>query len=273
MEAADRQLPRDPFDAKERSPRACPGRDPDSLFEWVQTNTILLPYRGRAREAASVLMDRGGANLDRASLAGKPASIHRMGSAAGEYRSKDQAEDLLDQTLKVRCHAEVEVSDDLKADRQRVTKVVTQLLKVIGDPPPEDAVSKSIMIDALADHWWVQRRDGSKWIDLELSAIPSKRLHENDPICCKRRETSRLMPELPRSAGPRHDRNMESGKLNAITGAYADPSGPRRCWAARSPSRIAGTGSRPVGRSRPMPRRSRALRNRCSSRKRLRRCC
>src|SRR4051812_24013526 len=66
MEAADRRLPRDTFD-----PRAIietVGRDPNKLFDWVQSNTILLPYRGALRGPVGVLMDRGGSSLDRALL-------------------------------------------------------------------------------------------------------------------------------------------------------------------------------------------------------------
>ena len=44
------------------------GRNPDSLFRWVQENTSWIPYRGVLRGPTGVLMDRQGNSLDRALL-------------------------------------------------------------------------------------------------------------------------------------------------------------------------------------------------------------
>src|ERR1051326_7130223 len=62
----DRASPRDRWDPSYVVETI--GRQPDALFEWVRTNTRWIPYRGRLRGAAGVLMDRDGNSLDRSIL-------------------------------------------------------------------------------------------------------------------------------------------------------------------------------------------------------------
>ena len=174
LDAVDRQVPRDSFDPHAIVEIA--GRNPDKLLSWVAANTIELPYCGALRGAAGVLMDRAGNSFDRALLLAEMLQSTglevRLANAA---LSNDEAHDQLQQIIKLSSPSpELQVSAEAAQMRERIRKEVDELLKLVVDPPSNDPSSEAEMTEALKDHWWVQRRDGQKWIDLDVSGI-SKR--------------------------------------------------------------------------------------------------
>lgn len=175
MEAADRRLPRDSFDPQAIIESV--GRDPHKLFEWVRTNTVLLPYRGALRGSAGVLMDRGGSSLDRALLLAE--LLESTGSEvrlANATLTKEQAGQLMDRLAQARTRRPGdpagEPTPDVHQARDRVRRQADQIVKLLGDLPAGESADPARAIDALADHWWVQRHDTTgKWIDLDLDGL------------------------------------------------------------------------------------------------------
>lgn len=172
MEAVDRQLPRDTFDPQAIIETV--GRDPQKLFDWVRDNTALLPYRGALRGSAGVLMDRGGSSLDRALLLAELVE-----SAGSEVRlanatlTKEQAGQLLDRVTRARLSsAPGEPADEVRQARDRVRRQADQIVKALGDLPPGEPAPPAHAIDALTDHWWVQRHEATgKWVDLDVDGV------------------------------------------------------------------------------------------------------
>lgn len=66
LEDGVRDAPRDRWDPEYVVAQV--GRNPESLYRWVQENTSWIPYRGVLRGPTGVLMDRQGNSLDRALL-------------------------------------------------------------------------------------------------------------------------------------------------------------------------------------------------------------
>ncbi|HEY9507509.1 MAG TPA: hypothetical protein VIQ27_16180, partial [Gemmatimonadales bacterium] len=192
------------------------GADPPALLEWVRSQTLWVPYRGVLRGPVGVLLDRQGNGLDRALLlatllrhagyevrlahAELPAERARellpsllaarsalvRGPEArvqGDWRSdvrliagtylKDSA--AIVRKVEARLDRSIRLLDTLDARTDAQAARLRALL-----PKPADlsagAADQDEPIDALRDHWWVQRRDGERWIDLDLLAVP----HEPD---------------------------------------------------------------------------------------------
>jgi hypothetical protein len=183
------------------------GREPRVLFEWVRDNTSWIPYRGVLRGPVGVLMDRQGNSLDRAlllaSLLDKAGDTVRL--AHGELTreqavallpglvSRDAASvapafpvkangDLfriaaenrldsasLDRTLKAEQDAVAGTYTELNS---RVADQVERLLRVVQRPSAATEWTERFekAVEALRDHWWVQRQDGESWTDLDLLA-------------------------------------------------------------------------------------------------------
>jgi hypothetical protein len=171
LEQALKRLPRDQFDPEAVVEQV--GRDPDALFQWVRDQTDLLPYRGALRGPVGVLMDRGGNSLDRALLlaqclesAGYPVRL------ANAKLPDDQARELLAR-CRLRAHADAAdegTSEELQAARRRLSQLVEQLMNAIGQAAGDPASTQAVEAAALADHWWVQRQNGGRWVDLDLAA-------------------------------------------------------------------------------------------------------
>ncbi|MGF1626742.1 MAG: hypothetical protein ACFCVH_17815 [Alphaproteobacteria bacterium] len=171
----------------------------EALTAWVEREVALVPYRGSLRGARGTLMDRYGNSLDRSLLlaellvqAGYDARLargtldqatavalldafapppgdeppagdrnvlaSRVAAAAGPYADAWTAElsraDQAEQTL------EAEV-------RQRSAALSQDLLSVLADLPRQPGEGEAL---AMADHWWVQVRDGDDWVDADPSA-------------------------------------------------------------------------------------------------------
>jgi len=205
IEDGESDTPRDSWDPQFVVDRL--GSDPQVLFSWVRDHTFWIPYRGVLRGPVGVLMDRQGNNLDRALLLATllEKAGHEVRLAHGELdqqtaidllpalvaaRSLDRArrtvqalspeagvEDVLAQYQLDRAAPMVAAQDDglkriAETLRTRTIEQTDRLLRVVEKPRPEAEWNKRLnaATAALRDHWWVQRRDGSAWVDLDLLA-------------------------------------------------------------------------------------------------------
>jgi len=203
VEVGDKSAPRDRWDPDYVVNGV--GRDPRALFAWVRRNTWWIAYRGVLRGPVGVLMDGQGNSLDRslllATLLQKAGHSARL--AHGEL-SREQAGALLpdlvsrqatpfaasgdtDTELAKRLQttaaqfirgevgaARVPAAPDIEGILSRLdARVIDQtkrLLRAVNRPDlAEDWRSRlSIAVAALQNHWWVQRRNGNGWVDMDL---------------------------------------------------------------------------------------------------------
>ncbi|HJR62373.1 MAG TPA: hypothetical protein VJ803_01630 [Gemmatimonadaceae bacterium] len=207
IEEADSATPRDRWDPSYVVGTV--GRAPDRLFAWVRDSTSWVPYRGRLRGPVGVLLDRQGNSLDRALLlaallegAGQSVRLARgelardravallpdllsTGSNAGAGSSQPENAstgdvrtvaasyhldaDAIGRSLEAQEHAATRLYSELG---ERVAKQSERLLKEVAPPDPRaDWIARfERAVGALQDHWWVQRLEGERWIDLDLLA-------------------------------------------------------------------------------------------------------
>jgi hypothetical protein len=188
------------------------GNDPIALLEWVRSQTRWVPYRGVLRGPVGVLLDRQGNSLDRALLlatllrhAGYEIRLARAELPA--ERARELLPSLLASRSALVRGSETGVEGDWRPDVRLITgtylkdsaaiarKVEARLdrsirlldtldartdtqaarLRALLPKPAAGsagAAEQDDPIEALRDHWWVQRRDGERWIDLDLLAVP-----------------------------------------------------------------------------------------------------
>ena len=206
LEDGVRDAPRDRWDPAYVV--ALVGRNPDSLYHWVQDNTAWVPYRGTLRGPVGVLMDRQGNSLDRALLladllqraghsvrlartvipydravamlpeqaARRPGDAHRDLQLAGGTPASipDVAEGYgLDGKA---IGAVLESYDEatgalLSKVEERVASQAERLLSSVDglEPAVEWAVRADSALAMLRDHWWVQQEMSGSWRDLDLA--------------------------------------------------------------------------------------------------------
>ncbi|HEU5300104.1 MAG TPA: hypothetical protein VFW08_11480 [bacterium] len=185
------------------------GRDPQRIFTWVRDETRWVPYRGALRDHAGVLLDRLGNSLDRALLL--YALLREAGSdvrLAQAVLSPDQARDLL---RRVRPAADAPVRGGRRPSTEEAERFArrhnldgramrsalqeqTQAAERIGRDAaqrirdqaaflarkvpeavrPQRGRDPSPALEALRDHWWVQVRMGSEWVDYD-ALLPDAR--------------------------------------------------------------------------------------------------
>ena len=208
IESLRRDLPRETFD-----PRALAGQlgKESAAFEWVRDQTYWVPYHGALRGAQGVLLDRLGDSLDRSLLLA--SLLHLNGQTVRLARAElpaEQAKTLLGRVRPVPAEPapqqpalnaqEIEALASRYADgdasaaaelrqsaeqalrdarqlsttaRGRSDSELKSLLQSIGGghatPEPEAAA-----IEAMRDHWWVQRRDGEAWTDMDPLTADSR---------------------------------------------------------------------------------------------------
>jgi hypothetical protein len=206
LDAADRELPRDTFDPQAVLEKV--GREPKTLFGWVRDETYLVPYRGVLRGATGVLMDRVGNSLDRALLlssllrsAGQQVrlahgtlskeqaqhvlqerrSIPHGGVPPAPQSSPEQADKLVEKYSEqygldakelhgIREKNSSEGARMAKEVTQRVAQQSSTIISKVGKPVAADSGSaEDKALEALRDHWWVQRQEGDKWLDMDPS--------------------------------------------------------------------------------------------------------
>lgn len=183
------------------------GNDPGRLFAWVRDSTSWIPYRGQLRGPIGVLQDRRGNSLDRAILlatlletAGVPVRLARgelareqaltlmtellayagqgdapapapAGAGRRDVRQLAAKYDLDGAAIEVALNAQERAASQLASELvARVLDQSDRLLKQVPAPDPQvDWVERfEQAVAALQDHWWVQRRQGDQWIDLDL---------------------------------------------------------------------------------------------------------
>jgi hypothetical protein len=208
MAEGDLQSPRDRWDPEYVVAHV--GRDPELLFDWVRSNTDWIPYRGVLRGPTGVLMDRLGNSLDRSLLlatllqtaghtvrlangqmdrqassarlpalmslrvpdSAEPASVST--SADADFQSV-ASEHRLDAVLLTRTldSQSADMATLLRRLSRQTADHTHRLQAAIGrGPAAEGDRSRRVeaAVEALRDHWWVQRNDAGRWVDLDLLA-------------------------------------------------------------------------------------------------------
>jgi hypothetical protein len=195
---AEKLIPRDHFDPD--AIVAAVGNDPTALARWVKDRTLLVPYHGTLRGPVGVLMDRVGNSLDRALLlcellraAGQQSRLARARLSGTELdtvvaatgkepvgetatgAASANANDILAQAgidpaalasqQAALRQASQQLDDGVKARVKGQTATLLNVLKpyVVSSSTDDVAWQR----EALADHWWVQYRDGASWTDLD----------------------------------------------------------------------------------------------------------
>ena len=212
LEEAAKEIPRDTFDPQAIVDKV--GKDPIKLFEWVRDNTYLVPYRGTLRGPIGVLMDRLGNSLDRALLLHELLHLagHNARLAHGVL-SERQAKEVLDKTKPVctKCivatkkssrekfeemikkytdtyqidNAEMSrIVETMAIEQQHLAEEVSQrvaeqtpiIAEAAGVPDKKEQMAqlRIAAVEAFKDHWWVQWRHDSGWIDLDVSLPEAK---------------------------------------------------------------------------------------------------
>jgi hypothetical protein len=210
------------------------GRDPADLFGWVQDSTSWIPYRGELRGPVGVLLDRQGNSLDRALLLARLLEIagHSVRLAHGPM-SRDSAQALLPDLLElppqdagagsalldpaapgvpaIAARYELDgaaTKHSLQAQFTAATRFYSELRSRVMEQsarlarevaPPDGRADWAGRFDsafaALQDHWWVQRQDGDRWVDLDL-LIP----HIESPVTSLATPAETVPPgEIPAS--------------------------------------------------------------------------
>jgi hypothetical protein len=170
IEDGERESPKDRWDPQYIVDHV--GADDTALFAWVRENTFWVPYHGLLRGAAGVLMDSLGNSLDRsvllATLLQDAGFTVRLAHAE---LSTETAMALLPR-LTDRPSAKPERSDDPAAFERDVRAIAAQYqLDASAGIDRTDRIATAAA--ALRDHWWVQRQDGTNWIDLDID-VPSR---------------------------------------------------------------------------------------------------
>ncbi|HET7427294.1 MAG TPA: hypothetical protein VFJ50_09650, partial [Gemmatimonadales bacterium] len=189
------------------------GRDPETILAWVRGETVWIPYHGALRGARGVLQDRQGNGLDRALLLAKllESSGQTVRLAHADLEA-ERAMSALPELLRRRHtpHGKAAATTGGGAWRPVVRQVAVQygldatgverslaagvdsmdralatLERRVDDqferlhrllPPGAKPAARTRVdsaLSALRDHWWVQRLDGGRWIDLDPLAAPT----------------------------------------------------------------------------------------------------
>lgn len=208
MSRVEARIPRDSFDPD--AIVASAGRDPAALLAWVRSETALVPYRGQLRGPIGVLLDRVGNSLDRSLLlfellkrSGQDVRLARAAlssdqaaallrtvnatSVAARARPADPTAATVDEfltafskrfggdpsALRARTTAIRDAAIAVGVEAARRAEVQSAaLMPVIGGQlqktlaPPEPG-----QLSSLADHWWVQQRQGERWTDLDPTGV------------------------------------------------------------------------------------------------------
>jgi hypothetical protein len=201
IEAGLRTSPRDRWDPAYVVARI--GKDPTTLTSWVRDSTAWIPYRGLLRGAVGVLMDRDGNGLDRALLLAKLLQLagHDVRLAHARLNAGLAADMLPDLVARRQLTnptaalvpaeattvsltsasprgaadpapqivaAEDRAARGVYAELDRRVRDQTARLVAMAkapDPRRDWGRRRAAALDALQDHWWVQRREGDRWLD------------------------------------------------------------------------------------------------------------
>ena len=180
------------------------GDDPERILEYVRTNTGFIPYRGMLRGSEGVLADRLGNSLDRTLLLQSMLDQSGQDTRLMHAVLSDSQLALVQEELKVVSMPRIAESDTsltvaeiaselglsesfLQAPTARDKAISEALTEASGQIRDQASYLVSISdarfgsgegdvdLEALRDHWWLQLREGSHWLDLDPSD-----LHESD---------------------------------------------------------------------------------------------
>jgi hypothetical protein len=176
------------------------GNNPQAHFQWVKDHTWWAPYRGVLRGPRGVMLDRVGSNLDRALLLGD--LLRRAGYTvrlAHARLSDGRTAEILDRLppipdrrrnatelkpispeLKKMVDASFDGGtslDELVADsvrRRDEAKMLahTQAQQLYATVQTNAASgggsARQAAIDALRDHWWIERDENGHWVPMDV---------------------------------------------------------------------------------------------------------
>jgi hypothetical protein len=192
-------LPHTAFDVQ--AVVATVGIDAQALTEWVGTQTVLIPYRGRLRGAAGVLTDRFGNSLDRALLLAAllETAGYRTALVRGTLPEEDASRLLAPRPSPppppegpghdaVLAALGIDTASDsfgvigsmeaLAADGAALRARVAAEARAVGDALLElvasyaqPASQRAAEIAALQDHWWVRVAAPGGGLDLDPSGL------------------------------------------------------------------------------------------------------
>ena len=152
------------------------GHDRERIYAYVRDKLRFEPYAGVLRGARGVLIAQGGNSVDQALL------LHDLLTRAGfacRYAhariSEQRAAALVASSLEVERNdtTAMDAADEKQLDAlaDRILEQYAQLTKALvksGVGPPDHGGDMARqLIAALRDHWWIQVRDGDRWIDLD----------------------------------------------------------------------------------------------------------
>lgn len=146
--------------------------DPQAIVAWIAGNTLWVPYAGTLRGVDGVLMDRRGNSLDRSLLlsalledTGVETRLVRVELPA-DTALQLLAEHVGDQAPKV--GPRLEASERLRALYAELDAGSRALAALAGLAGGQDsaAIPADFLRD-IQDHWWVQARPGTRWVDFD----------------------------------------------------------------------------------------------------------
>jgi hypothetical protein len=170
----------------------------DDLFAWVRDNTRWAPYRGALRGPAGVLIDRMGNSLDRSLLLAEfyhhtPAKFRLAHAPLSAEQAKALFEKLRTAPRPVGISFETRdgagpmgIAAAQRLDRlgdgltQRAAAETAMLSAVMGLSRPPAGSADDVSLASLSDHWWLQRSDGDRWVDLDVTLPGAK---PGDTVC------------------------------------------------------------------------------------------
>jgi len=180
------------------------GADVDAAFRWVREYTRFVPYRGALRGAAGVVMDGTGNSLDRSlllyellraggrevrlaqgtlsadgakqllqrvALAAAPAAPPRRPEHASALELPAQLQTMMDSARSRLRQSQQQFARELSA---RVDDQTAALMSTLPKLATKRGAPHEADVRAVADHWWVQVRSDSRWLDLDVSAPAGK---------------------------------------------------------------------------------------------------
>lgn len=224
------------------------GTDPQFHFAWVRDNTWWVPYRGLLRGSQGVLLDRVGSNMDRAILLADllRRSGHRVRLARADL-PESRARELLAKIPPVlnqrigkaqghasnerkRAHSELmpglerAMQQDLAESRAVAEKASTLVSShaeelyahLKGSAANAAGQDERVAVNAMRDHWWVEREDNGKWIALDV-LLPG--VQEGSALTVATTtfvwDAQQAMPDVPKA-------DLHSVQLRLIVEQYGD---------------------------------------------------
>lgn len=175
------------------------GNDPQAHFEWVRDRTAWAPYRGLLRGSQGVMLDRLGSNLDRAVLLGdllrRAGHTVRLARAQlPEYLARKLLEEIrplpdrhrsapaprppsperkrmIEELVPDHAATEPKRRAAIEEARNLVRSNGDRLQAAVQDITTNPTAAQArAALAAMRDHWWVERKDGDRWVAMDVLA-------------------------------------------------------------------------------------------------------